>query len=367
MKHMKTKLLATAALIALAMPTHAAEGKLKVVASFSILADIAQAIGGELVEVTSVAEAGDDMHGFKMTPSHLKAASEADLLILNGLTFDSQVAALENELPEGAMVIVASDGVDLLKARIGGEGDDHDDHDDHKDDHDDHKDEDHSEGEHEEHGEDAHKDDHDDHDNHDDHDDHKDDGHDGHGHHGEFDPHAWMSIENAEEYVDNIADAIAAAAKARLTDLSDADLAALDARAETYEDALEELDDLAEDIEDDLEDADAFLAVAHDGFAYFMEMLDVDYIAYGDGHHGEELSAQVRAELPELLSAHKTAIIFEALGEHNHIADELSASTGAVLAPPLISDGLLADHPASSFLGFLEYNLKTVQGALAKK
>ena len=93
--------------------------------------------------------------------------------------------------------------------------DDHDDHDDHDhdkahDDHDDHDDHDHDKAhddhdDHDDHDHDKAHDDHDDHDDHDhdkSHDDHDD--HEGHNH-GTHDPHAWLSIDNAQSWLNVIA------------------------------------------------------------------------------------------------------------------------------------------------------------------
>jgi len=83
---------------------------------------------------------------------------------------------------------------------------DHDDHDDHDKDHDDHD----HDKDHDDH--DEHDKDHDDHDDHDkDHDDH--DGHDDHDEHahGEHDPHAWLSVENAQTWLNLVAGKLSAA------------------------------------------------------------------------------------------------------------------------------------------------------------
>lgn len=67
--------------------THAAE-KLKIIASFSILADITKAITGDAVDVTSLVEPEADLHHFEPRPHDIKRLLEADLVIVNGLGFE---------------------------------------------------------------------------------------------------------------------------------------------------------------------------------------------------------------------------------------------------------------------------------------
>jgi len=65
-----------------AMPAHAA--KIRVVTTLTDLADFARAVGGNLVEVNSLATGVEDTHGVPMKPSFVPTMNRADLLILVG-------------------------------------------------------------------------------------------------------------------------------------------------------------------------------------------------------------------------------------------------------------------------------------------
>ena len=87
---MKTKrfrifplILLAAVLCLAAMPAHAS--KIRVVTTFTDLADFAGAVGGDLVEVHSLATGVEDTHGVPMKPSFVPMMNRADLLILVGL------------------------------------------------------------------------------------------------------------------------------------------------------------------------------------------------------------------------------------------------------------------------------------------
>jgi ABC-type Zn uptake system ZnuABC Zn-binding protein ZnuA len=66
-----------------AMPADAA--KIHVVTTLTDLADFARAVGGDLVEVHSLATGVEDTHGVPMKPSFVPMMNRADLLILVGM------------------------------------------------------------------------------------------------------------------------------------------------------------------------------------------------------------------------------------------------------------------------------------------
>ncbi len=65
-----------------------AADKLKVVTTFTVLADIAQNVAGEAAEVVSVTKAGAEIHGYEPTPRDLLRAQDADLILWNGMNLE---------------------------------------------------------------------------------------------------------------------------------------------------------------------------------------------------------------------------------------------------------------------------------------
>jgi zinc/manganese transport system substrate-binding protein len=83
-------------------PTVSADGKLHVVASISNWADIANEIGGDLIDVTAiVSDPNKDPHSYEATPRDQLAVDKADLVIVNGNGYDDfatkMVAASDNK------------------------------------------------------------------------------------------------------------------------------------------------------------------------------------------------------------------------------------------------------------------------------
>jgi zinc/manganese transport system substrate-binding protein len=73
------------ALVALAVPAGA---ELKIAATTTDLAALARAVGGEAVEVHSIARPGQDPHYVEAKPSYIRQVHEADLLVAAGLQLE---------------------------------------------------------------------------------------------------------------------------------------------------------------------------------------------------------------------------------------------------------------------------------------
>ena len=85
MKRKLPYILSIIALIALCGPPPAHAAKISVVTTLTDLADFTRAVGGDLVEVHSLATGVEDTHGVPMKPSFVPIMNRADLLVLVGL------------------------------------------------------------------------------------------------------------------------------------------------------------------------------------------------------------------------------------------------------------------------------------------
>lgn len=151
MKNLTQKLLAALALAALCTTSSAAD-KIPVTASFSILGDLVQVVGGDRVAVTTLVGPDQDAHVFEPRPADAKTLLASRLVVTNGLGFEPWANKLTKAVGYKGSTLVASQGV---KPR-------------------------HLEEE------------------------------KGHGHgHEETDPHAWQNPNNVKQYVRNIATGLA--------------------------------------------------------------------------------------------------------------------------------------------------------------
>ncbi|MBF6949223.1 metal ABC transporter solute-binding protein, Zn/Mn family, partial [Acinetobacter baumannii] len=125
---------AVSAIALLSAPGLAAAEPIKVVASFSILADMTREIGGDAVDVQPLVGPDGDAHVFQPSPADTRKLADADLVVMNGLGFEGWMPRLVEASGYAGKTVVASTGVAELKSEEHDEhehGHAHDHHDDH--------------------------------------------------------------------------------------------------------------------------------------------------------------------------------------------------------------------------------------------
>lgn len=80
-----------------------------VLTTFTVLADVGQNIAGDRLRVESLTKPGAEIHGYEPTPSDLRRAARADLLVSNGLNLEAWFQQFVDDLDVPR--VVASDGV----------------------------------------------------------------------------------------------------------------------------------------------------------------------------------------------------------------------------------------------------------------
>ena len=335
-----------------------------VVATFSILGDMVERIGGEHVAVTTLVGPNGDAHVYQPTPQAARAVSEAEMLVVNGLQFEGWLDRLIEASDFDGRRVVATAGIEPI-AFAGAHDHGHDDHA-HGDGHD-HAHEDHAHAEEaahdhdqEEHAGAGHDHDHEDHaeaagHGHD-HEDHAEAGHDGHDH-GAFDPHAWQSLDNAVAYVDTITAALAQA---------DPENAATfyENRAD-YVAEIEALDAEIREIVSGLPEERRIVVTSHDAFQYFGRDYGLTFLSPQGVSTESEASARDVARLIETIRDEGvSAVFFENIADTRlleRIADETGATIGGTLYPGALSG---PDGPAPTYLDMMRHNATTLAQAL---
>ena len=89
----------------------AAAPVLKVVATFSILADMAREVGGPAVEVSALVGPNADAHVYEPTPADVRRVARADVVVTNGLRFEGWINRLIASSGYRGKVVVASAGI----------------------------------------------------------------------------------------------------------------------------------------------------------------------------------------------------------------------------------------------------------------
>ncbi|MGG7564873.1 metal ABC transporter substrate-binding protein [Rhodovulum sp. DZ06] len=97
----------------------AAAEKLKVVTTFTVLADMAANVAGDAAEVVSITRPGAEVHGYRPTPRDILRAHDADLVLRNGLNLEQWFEKFLRQLGDKPSAVL-SEGIDPIPI---GEGD----------------------------------------------------------------------------------------------------------------------------------------------------------------------------------------------------------------------------------------------------
>lgn len=98
------------------------DGKPKVLTTFTVIADMAEQVGGEYLDINSITKFDQEIHDYHPTPDDIKNAEGAQLILNNGLglerwfeRFVSNSDAVTVELSEGVEPIPIGEGDDRGK------------------------------------------------------------------------------------------------------------------------------------------------------------------------------------------------------------------------------------------------------------
>ena len=95
-----------------------ADDKLKVVTTFTVIADMAANVAGDAAEVVSITKPGAEIHGYQPTPGDLRRAVDADLILWNGLNLELWFEQFLSNLGDIPSVTV-SDGIEPIAIASG--------------------------------------------------------------------------------------------------------------------------------------------------------------------------------------------------------------------------------------------------------
>lgn len=284
----------------------AAAPALKVVASFSILADMVSEIGGDRITLSTIVGPDSDAHAFEPAPRDAKALAMAQVLVVNGQDFEGWLPRLLQAADFNGVEVVASLGIQGHTLNSG-----HQNHDDHDHDHE----------------------------------------------HGDMDPHMWQSLENGVVYARNIA--------AGLT-VADPDNAAYYAgRAQDYIERMQALDASIKAALADIPPAHRKVITAHDAFGYFGRAYGIQFVSAAGVANQAQPSAKNVAAIISLVKQEKIAAVFVENVTNDKLVSQIAHETDAVVGGTLYSDALAQpDQPAGTYLGMLRWNADQLIEAL---
>lgn len=292
-----------------------AAAQIKVVASFSILGDIASEIGGARVKVVTLVGPNSDSHVYQPKPSDAREVAEAKLVIVNGLGFEGWLDRLVRAAGYGGPVVTASQGIAPLAVEPG-----------HKHDHD-----------------------------------------HGHGRTGrrtvkpdkQADPHAWQDLKNGQVYARNIAAGLAKADPANAGYYGE--------RADAYLRQLGELDAFVRSELGTIPKAGRKVITSHDAFQYFGRAYGVAFLSpLGVSTESEPSAGEVAQLIRQMRTEGVKAVFIENMTD-KRLVDQIAREAGGVMGGTLFSDALShVAGPAGSYIKMFRHNVATLKAGMSR-
>ncbi|WP_244665772.1 metal ABC transporter substrate-binding protein [Pseudorhizobium halotolerans] len=273
-----------------------AEDKPKVVTTFTVIADMARNVAGDVADVESITKPGAEIHNYQPTPHDLLRARDADLILRNGLNLERWFEKFLANLGDVPSVTV-SDGVEPM-AIAGGS------------------------------------------------------------YEGKPNPHAWMSLENAVIYVENIRKGLSE------VDPDNAETYAANAAAYT-----EKLEAAVQPIRDQLAalpEEQRWLVTSEGAFSYLARDFGLkELYLWPVNADSQGTPQQVRAVI-DAVREHRIKVIFSESTVSSDPAEQVARETGADYGGVLYVDSLSEeDGPVPTYLDLLTVTVDTIAKGLA--
>jgi len=281
--------------------------KINVIASFSIIGDMAKNIGQDRITLRTIVGPNGDAHVYEPSPADAIAMAKADVILINGLQFEGFIKRLIAASETSAPVTETTKDAHIIRDPAGGHY---------------------------------------------------------HFYEGKavfhaapFDPHAWQSIANAKIYVKNIADAFCAADRSGCTFYQD--------NARAYTSKLNALQQKIKTTMAAIPEDKRTVVVGHNAFRYFEEDYGIHFLSpQGISTEAEASAADVAGILKEIKRNKASAVFAENISNPRLVA-QIAAEAGLRVAGTLYSDALSDPAgPASTYLAMMEHNVTTLTTAV---
>lgn len=271
--------------------------KKKVITTFTVLADMARNVAGEHATVESITKPGAEIHGYEPTPGDILKAQRADLILWNGLNLERWFEKFFRNL-RNVPSAVLSEGITPIGIEEGPYS-------------------------------------------------------------GKPNPHAWMSLENAVVYVENIRKA--------LVKIDPANEQAYNANAAAYTARFKAVQEkaMAQLAQVPLEQR--WLVTSEGAFPYFARSLGLKQLFLWAVNADQQGTPKQVQKVIDSVRANKIPVVFSESTVSDKPMRQVAKETGARFGGVLYVDSLSEPGgPVPSYLRLLEYDVETVVEGLLK-
>ncbi|MER2597917.1 MAG: metal ABC transporter substrate-binding protein [Caldilineales bacterium] len=295
-------------------PAPANDGKLRVVATTTLVGDVVKQVGGDAIDLTVLLPVGADPHSFDPSPQDVVTISKADVIFINGAGLEEFMTKLMENANSQAPVIEVSHDIELISHEA--HGDEHAD-------------------EAEAHAEDE-------------------EGHD----HAGADPHTWTDPNNVMIWVQAIAAELSALRPAQADEFA--------ANAAQYTEQLQTLDTWITEQVALIPAANRNIVTDHPAFGYFAQrygFVQVGAVIPSFSTMAEP-SAQDIAALEDTIRALGVKAVFVGHTVSPDLAKRITDDTGTQLVRIYTGSLGAADSDAATYLDFTRANVNAFVQAL---
>ena len=277
------------AALAVALPASAAPKR--VVTTFTIIAEMAQNVAGDKAIVTSITKPGAEIHGYEPTPLDIVKAQKADLILWNGLNLERWFEKFFRNV-RNVPSAVLTEGIEPIGIEEGP-------------------------------------------------------------YVGKPNPHAWMSLQNAVIYVENIRKA--------LVKLDPANEATYTANATAYTAQFKAIEDRVLTKIQRVPEAQRWLVTSEGAFPYLARSLGLKQLFLWAVNADQQGTPQQVQKVIDSVRANKIPVVFSESTVSDKPARQIATETGARYGGVLYVDSLSDDKgPVPTYLRMLEYDVDTV-------
>ncbi|MBI3153016.1 MAG: zinc ABC transporter substrate-binding protein [Chloroflexi bacterium] len=282
------------------------DGALRVLTSTTFLADIAQNVAGDRVQVESLLPVGIDPHAYQASPSDVAKISESNLLIINGMEYEQFIESLLENAGGEHLVIKASTG---LEPRQMEEND----------------------GETESGAGSEHE---------------------------AGDPHMWLDPNLVITYVENIRDG--------LIEVDPGGAEIYKANADAYISQLKDLDAWIVEQVNSVPAERRLLVTNHEALGYFAERYGFEVVDTILPSFSSEASASAQeiAAAVEAVKSSGAPAIFLGEVENADLANQIAEETGVKVVNDLYLESLTDGAPAAMYIDMMKHNVMRIVDAL---
>jgi manganese transport system substrate-binding protein len=279
--------------------------KVKVVTTYSILYDIVKNIGGDQVEIHSLAPVGSNPHEFDPLPLDIQKTTDADVVFYNGLNLEAGNSWFEKLIEtagkdgEDGPVYRLSEGVEpkLLTSE---------------------------------------------------------------GNSGQEDPHAWLDIRNGIKYAENARDA--------LIEIDPENKKAYEKNAEKYISELQALHQEALESFTEIPKEKRFLVTSEGAFKYFSDAYEFEAGYIWEINSENQGTPQQVRQVVDLINENNIPVLFVETSIDPRSMEMVSSETGVPIGGKLFTDSLgKPGEDGDSYIKMMEWNISVIHENLLKK